>query len=91
MSSRFQWHAGLIAFSLVVAVSLFKLASQFHPEGILGGLQEALQFLFVFPYVVGLFLGGNPHGPNDGGVFLGFFIEVYALAFIGWSVVGLLR
>jgi Na+/proline symporter len=88
MSSRTQLHSGLIALSLVVATALFALISEYRPDGVLGTLQNALQFLFVIPYVVGIVLGGTTtHNSNAAGVFLGLFVEVYILTIIGWRIV----
>jgi hypothetical protein len=74
----------LAVFALVGAAVLFSLGAEFRPDGLLGELQSALQFMFVLPYLLGIALGGNVHAPSAVGVFLGLFAEVYGLALLIW-------
>ena len=70
-------HVVLIAISAAVASALLWLGATFRPDGLLGALQDALQPLYVLPFVFGAALGGNVHAPSEGLVFLGLLIEAY--------------
>ena len=80
-------HVVLIVISGAVALALLRLGSEYRADGILGALQDALQPLYVLPFVFGAALGGNVHAPGEGLVFLGLLIEVYVVALaVGWLV-----
>lgn len=86
MSGRSAIHAALVAGSLVIAGALASLASTFRPDGILGALQEALSFLFVIPYVLGIAVGASAHSPSRVGAFLGLFAEICVSGLLIWWI-----
>ena len=78
-------HVVMIAISVAIASSLLWLGAEYRPDGLLAVLRDALQPVYVFPYLLGVVLGGNAHAPRVDAVFAGLLIEAYLVAVsTGW-------
>lgn len=70
-----QFILGVLA-AIITAV-LYNLAGEFHADGVLAELQDALQVLFVAPFLLSAIVSGNVHAPAGGVFFMGLFLEIY--------------
>ena len=65
------------ALAALLAGAMYWLSSEFRPSGLLGGLQDGLQFLNLLPYLAGAVFGGSVHSPSSLVFALVLFLQFY--------------